>query len=81
MNQILKFFSLMILVQKKKKKKKKERKKKEEKKRKKGLGGVEAFKKFKTLVEKQSGYHLKAIQSDRGGELTPNAFEIFCEEN
>ncbi|KAI9173958.1 hypothetical protein LWI28_009353 [Acer negundo] len=28
------------------------------------------FKEFKTLVEKQSGYHIKALRSDQGGEYT-----------
>ena len=39
------------------------------------------FKKFKALVEKQSGYDIKAMRSDRGGEFTSNEFNEFCEEN
>ena len=27
------------------------------------------FKKFKVVVEKESGYEIKAMRSDRGGEL------------
>lgn len=37
------------------------------------------FKKFKFLVEKQSGYELKGLRIDRGGEFTSNAFEKCCE--
>ena len=40
----------------------------------------EIFKKFKTLVKKQSGFHLKAIISDRGKEYTSNKFNKFCED-
>lgn len=39
------------------------------------------FKNFKALVKKQSGYEIKAIRSDRGGEFTCNEFKNFCEEN
>ena len=39
------------------------------------------FKKFKALVEKESGYDIKAMRSDRGGEFTSNEFNDFCEEN
>ena len=39
------------------------------------------FKKFKALVEKESGYDIKAMRSDRGGEFTSNDFNEFCEEN
>ena len=38
------------------------------------------FKKFKTSVEKESGYFLKSIRSDRGGKFTSKEFEDFCEE-
>jgi hypothetical protein len=36
------------------------------------------FKKFKALVELQSGYKLKKLSSDRGGEYTLNEFQDFC---
>ncbi|TYK18668.1 T26F17.17 [Cucumis melo var. makuwa] len=36
---------------------------------------------FKTLVEKESGYYIKALRSDRGGEFTSNEFKTFCAEN
>ncbi|KAL3533483.1 hypothetical protein ACH5RR_007004 [Cinchona calisaya] len=39
------------------------------------------FKKFKTLVEKQSGHCIKALRTDRGGEFLSNEFNHFCEEN
>ncbi|KAJ7959769.1 Retrovirus-related Pol polyprotein from transposon TNT 1-94 [Quillaja saponaria] len=39
----------------------------------------EVFKKFKALVEKESGHVIKSLRSDRGGEFTSNEFNIFCE--
>ncbi|KAJ0941493.1 putative RNA-directed DNA polymerase [Helianthus annuus] len=39
------------------------------------------FKKFKTLVEKQSSYKIKTLRTDRGGEFTSRAFNLFCEEH
>jgi len=41
----------------------------------------ENFRKFKALVEKQSGCSLKALHSDRGGEFTSKEFDDFCEKN
>ena len=41
----------------------------------------EVFKKFKTAVEKESGYQIKAMRSDRGGEFTSKEFREFCEAN
>ncbi|KAM0973674.1 hypothetical protein ACFX2C_016966 [Malus domestica] len=38
------------------------------------------FKKFKVTVELQSGYKLKKLRSDRGGEYTSIEFNRFCEE-
>ncbi|KAI9166016.1 hypothetical protein LWI28_024708 [Acer negundo] len=38
------------------------------------------FKEFKTLVEKQSGYHIKALRSDQGGEYTAGAFQEFLKQ-
>ncbi|KAI5314494.1 hypothetical protein L3X38_043670 [Prunus dulcis] len=38
------------------------------------------FKKFKAMVELQSGYKLKKLRSDRGGEYTSAEFLQFCEE-
>ena len=40
----------------------------------------EIFKKIQDSVEKESGYFLKSIRSDRGGEFTSKKFEAFCEE-
>ena len=37
------------------------------------------FKKFKKFVEKQSGYCIKTLRSDRGKEYTSNVFQEFCE--
>ncbi|KAH9650220.1 hypothetical protein KPL70_026283 [Citrus sinensis] len=41
----------------------------------------EAFKKFKAAVEKESGYQIKSMRSDRGGEFTSKEFLEFCEAN
>ncbi|KAH9667537.1 hypothetical protein KPL70_021079 [Citrus sinensis] len=41
----------------------------------------EAFKKFKAAVEKESGYQIKAMRSDRGGEFTSKEFLEFCKAN
>ncbi|KAM2001220.1 hypothetical protein EV1_008213 [Malus domestica] len=37
------------------------------------------FKKFKAIVELQSGFSVKKLRTDRGGEFTSNEFEQFCE--
>ena len=37
------------------------------------------FKNFKMLVEKESGYSLKALSTDCGGEFTSKLFDDFCE--
>ena len=36
------------------------------------------FKEFKVYVEKHSGFNLKTLRSDRGGEFTSNEFDKFC---
>ncbi|CAL9014241.1 unnamed protein product [Prunus brigantina] len=36
------------------------------------------FKKFKAFVELQSGFSLKKLSSDRGGEYTSHEFQEFC---
>ncbi len=41
----------------------------------------EKFKSFKALVENESGYKIKSLRSDRGGEFTSNEFFDFCEEH
>ncbi|KAL0286083.1 UNVERIFIED_CONTAM: Retrovirus-related Pol polyprotein from transposon TNT 1-94 [Sesamum angustifolium] len=38
------------------------------------------FKKFKNLVEKQSGLSIKVLRSDRGKEYNNSEFDKFCEE-
>jgi transposase InsO family protein len=38
------------------------------------------FKKFKVMVEKVTGRHIKAVRSDRGGEYTSTAFIEYYEE-
>ncbi|TQD85937.1 hypothetical protein C1H46_028483 [Malus baccata] len=38
------------------------------------------FKMFKAMTELQTGYKLKKIRSDRGGEYTSLEFEKFCED-
>ena len=40
----------------------------------------EVFKRFEVMVEKATGRHIKAVQSDRGGEYTSTAFMEYCEE-
>ena len=39
------------------------------------------FKKFKTIMEKESGYQIKVMRSDRGGEFTSKEFIEFCKAN
>ena len=41
----------------------------------------ENFKKFKALVEKESGLMIKAMRSDHGGEFTSNRFKKYCEDH
>ncbi|CAL2269940.1 unnamed protein product [Prunus armeniaca] len=38
------------------------------------------FKRLKAIVELQSGYKLRKLRSDRGGEYTSIEFNKFCEE-
>ncbi|KAM0969390.1 hypothetical protein COP2_018032 [Malus domestica] len=38
------------------------------------------FRKFKAMVELQSGHQIKKIRSDRGGEYTSLEFKAFCED-
>nr|KYP53945.1 Retrovirus-related Pol polyprotein from transposon TNT 1-94 [Cajanus cajan] len=38
------------------------------------------FKKFKALVEKQSGKQIKVLRSDRGKEYTSREFDKFCDD-
>ena len=40
-----------------------------------------AFKNFKSLVEKESGYEIKSLRSNRGGEFTSKEFNDFCESH
>lgn len=39
----------------------------------------ETFKTFKVAVEKESGYQIKAMRFDRGGEFSSKEFQNFCE--
>lgn len=39
---------------------------------------LHVLKKFKLLVETQSGHKLKTLRSDRGGEFTSQEFQLFC---
>ena len=40
----------------------------------------EVFKKFKVMVEKATGRHIKVVRSDRGDEYTSTTFMEYCEE-
>ena len=33
------------------------------------------------MLKKKSGYTIKSLRSDRGGEFTSKEFEAYCEEN
>jgi len=37
------------------------------------------FKKFKRMVEKQSGKHIKVLKVDEGGDYLLDLFQNFCE--
>jgi len=39
------------------------------------------FHQFKALVEKQSGYYIKALRTDRGGECISKEFLFFCKDH
>ena len=41
----------------------------------------EYFKSFKTLVERKSGFPLKTLHTDHGGEYVGGEFEAFLKEN
>jgi Integrase core domain len=41
----------------------------------------EVFKKFKVFIEKQSGFYIKVLRSDRGGEFTSTVFNSFFVKN
>lgn len=41
----------------------------------------ENFKKFKTLVENQSGNIIKALRIDKGGWFLSNDFTVFCDKH
>ena len=42
---------------------------------------LEKFKTFKALTENQTGKRLKAVRSDRGGELWSGDFKEFCDKH
>lgn len=39
------------------------------------------FKEFKTKVEKESGYYIKTLRTNQGGEYISNDFQKICKEN
>ena len=39
------------------------------------------FKRFKNLVEKETGVYLSRLRTDRGGEFMSNEFSNFCNEH
>nr|GEV76294.1 hypothetical protein [Tanacetum cinerariifolium] len=41
----------------------------------------DAFKRYKKMIEESSGYKIKTLRTDRGGEFTSKDFASFCEEN
>lgn len=41
----------------------------------------ECFHQYKALVEKQSGYYIKVLRTDRGGEYISNDFLRYCMEH
>ncbi|CAL8157398.1 unnamed protein product [Prunus armeniaca] len=44
------------------------------------LDAITCFRKFKNMVELQSGFKVKCVRSDRGGEFTSSEFSKLCEE-
>ena len=38
------------------------------------------FKRFKSMVEKQSGHHIKTLRNDNGKEYNSKEFDKFCED-
>ena len=40
---------------------------------------LEAFKIFKTYVEKESGYQIKSLRTDKGTKFTSYRLKAFCE--
>jgi hypothetical protein len=40
----------------------------------------QAFKSYKTRMELETGYKIKALQDDKGGEFMPKAMEVYLEE-
>ncbi|CAL2270573.1 unnamed protein product [Prunus armeniaca] len=38
------------------------------------------FRKFKAMTELQSGFKIKCLRSDRGGEFKSSEFDLFCEK-
>ena len=38
------------------------------------------FKEFKTLIENQTGRHIRILRSDNGSEYESNEFDDFCQE-
>jgi hypothetical protein len=42
---------------------------------------LDLFKKFKVLVENESGCVIQCLRTDRGGEFTSNDFNMFCSDH
>jgi transposase InsO family protein len=40
----------------------------------------DVFKSLKNLVENESGYKIKTLRSDRGGEYTSKQLQDFCRQ-
>jgi transposase InsO family protein len=45
------------------------------------LEAFETFKRFKIMIQKNTGIYIKSLRSDRGGEYLSNNFKIFCKEH
>ena len=42
---------------------------------------LEQFEKFKSIAETEKEVKIKCVRSDRGGELTFEAFKLFCDKS
>lgn len=44
-------------------------------------GALEVVKRYKTMVEKESGEVIRCLRNDRGGEFNSIEFISFCSDN